>query len=154
MKLKDLQLVKVNKKEIIESVILYTTTLIVTIGMLYLLFPSLLKGLSEVKRVNTNVVVMHEKLDSIKSGQDYVSEKVDGVLETNFVLHDVVMDSIKLLNRKIDAIQRSMYQTNRISNQNIREIQSLKRLYYQDKYSPSNNQKVTSLDNLFRKDNK
>jgi len=154
MNIRDIKFIKIDKKQIIESIILYTTTLVVTVGLIYLLFPSLTDGLSEVKKVNGNVVVINEKLDSIKSGQDYVTEQANGILETNFYLNDRVVDSIVLLNKKLDLIQKSINQNNRIINQNIREIQSLKNLYYQKIYNTqsSDGTKVNSLNNLFRKE--
>ena len=65
------------KQQFADAIVLYTTTLIITLGMLYLLFPSLVTGLTEVRTVNKNVSVVNEKIDTLNSNQNYLHEKLD-----------------------------------------------------------------------------
>lgn len=145
----NLDFLNLNKKELYQSIILYTTTLFITIGMVYLLFPNLLTGLSEVKKVNDNIVVVDEKIDSIKSQQDVILEKVNNIYDMQFELHFTTMDSLRLLDKKIDGVRFSNQQSNRILDQHTRDLQYLKQLQL-EKYT-NKDKNVSSLEGLFRK---
>lgn len=140
-----------NKKELYNSLILYTTTLFITLGMIYILFPNALTGLTEVKKVNKNVVVIDEKIDSIKSQQDIINDKIDYLYDNQFELHLSLMDSIRLLDTKLDGIKWSNQQSNRILDQHTRDLQYIKQQNL-EKYL-NKDKSVSSLDGLFRKSN-
>lgn len=146
----NLDFLNLNKKELYQSIILYTTTLFITLGMVYLLFPNLLTGLSEVKKVNNNIVVIDEKLDSIKSQQDAILERVNTLYDIQFELHFSTMDSLRLLDNKIDGVRISTQQSNRILDQHTRDLQYLKQLGL-DRYV-NKDKNTLSLEGLFRKD--
>lgn len=145
----NLDFLNLNKKELYQSIILYTTTLFITIGMVYLLFPNLLTGLSEVKKVNNNIVVIDEKVDSIKSQQDAILERVNTLYDIQFELHFNTMDSLRLLDKKIDGVRISTQQSNRILDQHTRDLQYLKQLGL-DRYV-NKDKNTSSLEGLFRK---
>ena len=147
----------INKKDIIDTSILYAITLSITLAMVYLLFPNLLTGLSEVKRVNANVAVVDEKIDSMSLGNDYLHEKVDIITINQYDFTSTILDSLYMLSRKIDNIQRAVYQSNRLLNQNTNDLQTIKQLNVENsltdtkrvQYSPKS--ATSSLDSLFFK---
>lgn len=136
----------IDRKQLFEHVVLYATTLTITLGMIYLLFPNMVSGLSEVKRVNANVVVVSEKIDSVKTSQDYLHDKVDMVFDYQVETHSALLDTLKVLDRKLNDIRYSIYQSNRLNRQNAVDIQYLKRSLYQ---STTPQRSTSSLDQLF-----
>lgn len=137
-----------DRKQLFEHILLYTTTLVITLGIIYLLFPNMISGLSEVKRVNSNVVVVSEKLDSVKTNQDYLHDKVDMVFDYQVQTHSALLDTLNLLDKKLNDIKFSIYQSNRLNRQNALDIQILKRSLYQ---APTQQSNVSNLDELFRR---
>jgi hypothetical protein len=142
-----------NKKELKESIILYTTTLVITLGLIYLLFPNLLSGMYEVRKINKNIVIINEKIDTIKTTQDILLEKVDILNENQYNSTQTILDTLRLLNQKIEDVQHSTFQNNRIANQNIIELQKIKRLQYELKINDNSMEppKVSALEGLFKK---
>lgn len=138
----------IDRKQLFEHVVLYATTLTITLGMIYLLFPNMISGLSEVKRVNTNVVAVSEKIDSVKTSQDYLHDKSDMILDFQVETHSALLDTLKIMDRKLNDIKFSIYQSNRLNRQNAIDIQILKRSMYQTQPQQSN---VSNLDDLFRR---
>ena len=130
--------IKLSKKEFMDTIILYATTLLITLGMVYLLFPNLVKGLTDVSTIRKNVYTINQKIDSVKTGQDFLHEKVDILIENQYNFTGTTLDSIRLLNQKLNNLQSSVYQNNRLVNQNTRDLQTLKQLHY-DKQSNDNN---------------
>jgi hypothetical protein len=143
--------IKMSKKEFMDTIILYTTTLLITLGMVYLLFPNFVKGLTDVSTIRTNVSTIDQKIDSVKTGQNLLHEKVDVIIENQYNFTGSTLDSIRLLNQKIDILQNATYQNNRLVNQNSRDLQTLKQLYYERQLNDNNGNKVSSLEGLFRK---
>ena len=142
-----------NEKELKESIILYTTTLVITLGLIYLLFPNLLSGLYEVRKINKNIVIINEKIDTIKTTQDILLEKVDILNENQYNSTQTILDTLRLLNQKIEDVQHSTFQNNRIANQNNIELQKIKRLQYELKINDNSMEppKVSALEGLFKK---
>ncbi len=143
--------IKLSKKELMDTIILYATTLLITLGMIYLLFPNLVKGLTDVSTIRNNVSTIDQKIDSVKAGQDLLHEKVDVLIENQYNFTGTTLDSIRLLNRKLDNLQNSTYQNNRLANQNTRDLQTLKQLYYERQLNDNSGNKVSSLEGLFKK---
>jgi len=143
--------IKLSKKELMDTIILYATTLLITLGMIYLLFPNLVKGLTDVSTIRNNVSTIDQKIDSVKAGQDLLHEKVDVIIENQYNFTGTTLDSIRLLNRKLDNLQNSTYQNNRLANQNTRDLQTLKQLYYERQLNDNSGNKVSSLEGLFKK---
>jgi hypothetical protein len=119
--------------------------------MVYLLFPNFVKGLTDVSTIRTNVSTIDQKIDSVKTGQNLLHEKVDVIIENQYNFTGSTLDSIRLLNQKIDILQNATYQNNRLVNQNSRDLQTLKQLYYERQLNDNNGNKVSSLEGLFRK---
>lgn len=138
----------IDKKQLFEHVVLYATTLTITLGMIYLLFPGMISGPSEIKRVNTNVLVISEKVDSLKLNQDYLHDKVDMIFDFQIDTHRALLDTLKILDRRISDMKYSIYQSNKLNRQNAIDIQILKRSMYQTQPQQSN---VSNLDGLFRR---
>lgn len=140
------------KQEFADTIVLYTTTLIITLGMLYLLFPSLVTGLTEVRTVNKNVSVVNEKIDSMNASQAYVHEKLDVIIDNQYNFTGSTMDSLRIINQKIDMLRGAVYQGNRLSLQNSRDLQTLKQMHYnQSSNAQDPQQKINSLEGLFKR---
>lgn len=147
-----------NKKEILDTIVLYASTLAITMGLVYLFFPNLIKGLVEVNKINKNVVTIHEKLDSMAVNDQYHNETTNAMLEDQYIGNSMVLDSLANLNKKIDNIQRGVYYINRISVQNYNDLQKVKQMHYNNQFSsPSKiNYQPKSpaqvLDSIFKRD--
>ena len=139
------------KQQFADAIVLYTTTLIITLGMLYLLFPSLVTGLTEVRTVNKNVSVVNEKIDTLNSNQNYLHEKLDVVIENQYNFTGSILDSMRILNQKVEILRGAVYQGNRLSLQNSRDLQTLKQLNYNQSSTQQSQPTIQSLDGLFRK---
>lgn len=148
---------KINKKEIVDTVILYATTLTITLAMIYLLFPGLVTSLSAVKKVNSNVMIVNEKIDSIATNDGYLHDKVDNVLSNQYEFTGTLLDTMINMNKKLENIQKISQQTNRLINQNTAELQRLKQLYYKNSFNSNQptyyipKSPVQVFDSLFRK---
>lgn len=113
---------KETKDRVISSIIVAAATLYFILMFLY---SKDIKDKSDL--INKNLIIVNEKIDSLKSSQNYIQEKVESVSQLQKVESGVLYDSIFILNKKIEVLNSNLSQTNKLILLLNVQLQEIKR---------------------------
>lgn len=89
---------------------LYILSLIQSI-LLFIIFVFLLNSNDKNKK---EMMIINQKLDSIKAGQNYQQERMELLMHNSYVYSTAILDSVNLTNKSTNSVREKLDQTNKI----------------------------------------